>query len=98
MGVELIRGFRHKGIEIFFKTGSTRGIQASHAAKLGRVLRALNVAQVPSEMNLPGFDLHPLRGNYTNHWAASINGNWRVIFVFVGTDTDLVDYLDYHGK
>ena len=23
-------------------------------------------------------------------------GNWRVIFRFVGSDIELVDYLDYH--
>lgn len=94
----MIKGFRHKGLEVFFKTSSTRGIQANHAPKLGRILRALNVAKLPAEMNLPGFELHPLKGNLAGHWAVSVNGNWRVIFIFVGTDTDLIDYLDYHGK
>lgn len=59
----MIVRFRHKGLEVFFNTGSTKGIQASHAKKLGQILRALNVATSPTEMNLPGFGLHPLRGN-----------------------------------
>jgi len=25
-----------------------------------------------------------------------VSGNWRVIFRFVGSDIELVDYLDYH--
>ncbi len=92
----MIKSFRHKGLEIFFRTASTRGIQAAHASKPGRILRSLNVAQAPSDMNLPGYDLHPLKGDLKGSWSVSVNGNWRVIFVFVGTDVELVDYLDYH--
>ncbi|WP_258333071.1 type II toxin-antitoxin system RelE/ParE family toxin [Nitrosomonas eutropha] len=94
----LIRNFKHKGLETFFKTGSTKGIQAEHAAKLGRILRALNVAQAPAELDFPGFRLHPLKGDLAGYWSITVNKNWRVIFVFVGVDTDLVDYLDYHDK
>lgn len=94
----MIKNFRHKGLETFFKTGSTRGIQADHAARLGRILRALDVAQIPAELDLPGFRLHPLKGDMAGHWSITVNKNWRIIFIFVGTDTDLVDYLDYHGK
>lgn len=94
----MIRNFKHKGLETFFKTGSTRGIQAEHAAKLGRILRALNVAQDPAELDFPGFRLHPLKGDLAGYWSITVNKNWRIIFVFVGVDTDLVDYLDYHDK
>ncbi|SCX16152.1 proteic killer suppression protein [Nitrosomonas eutropha] len=94
----LIRNFKHKGLETFFKTGSTKGIQAEHAAKLGRILRALNVAQAPAELDFPGFRPHPLKGDLAGYWSITVNKNWRVIFVFVGVDTDLVDYLDYHDK
>ena len=92
----MIKSFRHKGLEIFFRGDSMRGIQAGHASKLGRILRALNVAKIPMEMNLPGYDLHRLKGDLKGHWSVSVSGNWRVIFVFVDSDVDLVDYLDYH--
>ncbi|WP_041682492.1 type II toxin-antitoxin system RelE/ParE family toxin [Pusillimonas sp. T7-7] len=92
----MIVKFRHKGLEVFFRTGSTRGIQASHAKKLGQILRSLDVATSPTELNLPGFGLHPLKGNLQGHWSITVNGNWRVTFVFVGQDADIVDYQDYH--
>lgn len=92
----MIKSFRHKGLELFFHTASTRGIQAAHAAKLGRILRSLNIAKIPADMNLPGYKLHPLKGDFQKYWSVSVNGNWRVIFVFTGTDVELVDYLDYH--
>lgn len=94
----MIRNFRHKGLETFFKTGSTLGIQADHAAKLGRILRALDVAQVPVELDFPGFRLHRLKGDLAGYWSITVNKNWRIIFVFVGVDVDLVDYLDYPRK
>ncbi len=92
----MIVSFRHKGLELFYMSGSTKGIQASHAAKLGRILGLLDVASAPADVNLPGFRLHPLKGTMKGHWSVWMNGNWRVTFRFVGADVELVDYQDYH--
>ena len=92
----MIIGFRHKGIEIFYRTGSQRGIQPAHAAKLARILTALDAASTSDELNLPSFQLHSLKGKLKGHWAVSVNGNWRVTFRFAGADVELVDYQDYH--
>ena len=92
----MIIGFRHKGLELYYRTGSTRGVQAAHADKLGRILGALDVATGPGDLGLPGFRLHPLKGSLKGHWAIWVNGNWRVTFRFVGVDVELVDLLDYH--
>lgn len=92
----MIVRFRHKGLEIFYRTGSTRGIQPAHAPKLLRVLYALENAVRPEELNLPAYRLHPLKGALKGHWSIWINGNWRVTFRFDGNDVELVDYLDYH--
>ena len=58
----MITGFRHKGLEAFYKTGTTRGIQAAHAAKLRRILALLDVATGPDDLNIPSFKLHQLKG------------------------------------
>ena len=92
----MIISFRHKGLEGFYRTGKTRGIQPAHAAKLLRILAALDVATGPAELNFPGYKLHPLKGALDGHWSIWINGNWRVTFRFVGIDVELVDYQDYH--
>ncbi|WP_082829922.1 type II toxin-antitoxin system RelE/ParE family toxin [Ectothiorhodospira sp. BSL-9] len=47
-------------------------------------------------MNLPGWSLHPLRGNLSEHWSVSVSGNWRLTFRFDNGDAILVDYQDYH--
>jgi len=92
----MIKGFRHKGLEAFYKTGSTKGIQAAHAAKLSRILDVLNSASTAQAVNLPSFKLHALKGELTGHWSVWVNGNWRVTFRFIDTDVELVNYLDYH--
>ena len=91
----MIRGFKHKGLEKFFSTGSKAGIQAQHLNGCG-CFRRLNVSVAPEDMNLPGLSLHQLKGNRKGTWAVKVSGNWRVTFVFVGKDADAVDYEDYH--
>lgn len=92
----MIISFQHKGLEVFYHTGTTKGIQANHAAKLARILTALDVASTPEDLNFPSFRLHPLKGELQLFWAISVNANWRITFRFVGTDVELVNYLDYH--
>ncbi|MEL6711413.1 MAG: type II toxin-antitoxin system RelE/ParE family toxin [Pseudomonadota bacterium] len=92
----MIIGFRHKGLEAFYKTGTTRGIQTAHAAKLRRILALLDVTAGPEDLNLPSFRLHQLKGELNKHWSIWVNANWRVTFRFTGTDVELVNYVDYH--
>ena len=92
----MITGFRHKGLEAFYKTGTTRGIQAAHAAKLRRILALLDVATGPDALNIPSFKLHQLKGELKGFWSIWVNGNWRITFRFTGLDVELVSYIDYH--
>lgn len=78
-------------MERFYQTGSIRGIQAVHAAKLGRVLGLLDIAAGPEDLNVPSFKLHPFKDKRKGHWSIGVNGNWRVTFQFAGTDVKLVD-------
>jgi len=92
----MIKTFQHKGLKAYFETGTTKGIRADHAKRLTLILSSLDVATAPGELNLPGFRLHPLKGQLAGYWSMTVSGNWRVIFRFVGADVELVDYLDYH--
>lgn len=58
----MIRSFRHKGIEAFYRTGGTHGIQAKHAKRLRLQLARLSVARAATDMAAPGWKLHPLKG------------------------------------
>lgn len=92
----MIKSFKHKGLELFFKKGSTAGIQAAHAEKLKTQLAALDNAVKPQDMAAPSWRLHPLKGDMKGYWSITVNGNWRVTFKFEGTDAQIVDYQDYH--
>lgn len=92
----MIKSFRHKGLKVFFETGSSRGINASHAKRLARMLSYLDRAATPDALDIPGWRLHPLQGKLFGFWSLTVDGNWRIIFRFVGHDVELIDYLDYH--
>ena len=92
----MLKSFKHRGLEKFFTEDSKAGIQPDHAKKLRLQLTALNSAKKPTDMDAPGWKLHPLKGAFAGQWAISVNGNWRLIFAFDGEDAVLVDYMDYH--
>ena len=93
---QVIKSFRHAGLQKFFETGSKAGIQPAHANKLQLQLETLNRAKNPLDMGASNWRLHALKGKSAGHWAVKVNGNWRMIFAFEGEDAILVDYDDYH--
>jgi proteic killer suppression protein len=92
----MIKSFSHKGLEVFFRTGSTKGIQPKHADRLGRIMDRLDAAAEVRDMNAPGYDLHPLKGNLAGHWSVKVSGNWRVTFRMENGNAYIVNYQDYH--
>ncbi len=92
----MIRDFRHKGLRAFYRDGTTAGIQARHAPRLRMILAALDTACTIDDMRLPGFRLHPLRGDRRGLWSVTVSGNWRITFRFEDGNAYRVDYEDYH--
>ncbi|MGV7235452.1 MAG: type II toxin-antitoxin system RelE/ParE family toxin [Nitrosomonadaceae bacterium] len=92
----MVISFVHKGLERFYKTGKSSGIQANHAKRLRLILTNLDQAESPNDMDLPGMRLHELKGGRKNIWFVSVSGNWRVTFRFKGRDAEIVNYEDYH--
>ena len=92
----MIKSFKHKGLRRYYETGSTRGIQAQHAKRLRMQLAALDTAMEISDLDIPGYGLHPLKGNRKGIWAITVSGNWRLTFEFSDGNAYLLDYEDYH--
>lgn len=92
----MIKSFAHKGLENFFLTGNTKGIQPKHAAKLKFILDLLDAVDKVQDMNFPGSFLHPLKGELKDLWSVRVSGNWRITFGFEAGDAYVVDYQDYH--
>jgi proteic killer suppression protein len=92
----VIQSFRHKGLRRFFESGSAAGIQPKHAKRLRMLLAALDTAQIIGDMDAPGFNLHPLKGQGKGRWSVWVNGSWRVTFEFRDGHAYVLDYEDYH--
>ncbi|MBO9496748.1 type II toxin-antitoxin system RelE/ParE family toxin [Thalassotalea sp. G20_0] len=92
----MIISFLHKGLERFYRTGKTSGIQAQHARKLQRILTNLDELAHISEMDFPGYRLHQLKGERQGIWSVTVSGNWRVTFRLTQAGVEIVNYEDYH--
>ena len=88
--------FRHRGLKRLFEKDDTRRISPELLSKVERVLARLDEATEPDDMNLPGFRLHPLKGDLTDNWAVTVSANWRIVFRFEGRNVTDVNLLDYH--
>ena len=92
----MIRSIRHKGLKRLHEADDLRGVDAEHADKLRDILARLDAARLVSDMDVPGFRLHPLKGGLKGFWAVTVRANWRVIFRFSDHDATDVDFVDYH--
>ena len=96
--MNMIKSFKHKGLEKFYITGSTKGIQAIHADKISRILGRLNVLTGLNDLRSPAYRLHQLKGDKQNLWLVTVQANWRITFEYDEQTSDvyIVDYQDYH--
>ena len=92
----MIRRFRHRGLKRLYERDDRSGVNAAHATRLERILTLLDVAQRPADIDLPGYRLHPLKGERKGEWSVSVSGNWRVTFRFDEGDVTDLNYEDYH--
>ena len=92
----MIRSFRHRGLKRLYERGDRSRVGAGHADKVERILARLDEAASVQGMALPGFRLHPLKGDLRGFWAVSVSGNWRIVFRFDSGQAYDVDMIDYH--
>ena len=92
----MIQSFRHKGLKRLFEKGEAKGIRADQLEKIENILFVLSRARKPEDVDLPGFHLHPLKGDMKGLWAVTVRANWRVTFRFEEGEARDVDLVDYH--
>jgi toxin HigB-1 len=92
----MIKSFRHKGLRRLFESGSSSGVQPTHAKRLRMQWAALDTARTSDDMDIPGFRLHQLKGEMRGRWSITVSGNWRMTFEFQNGNAYVVDYEDYH--
>jgi toxin HigB-1 len=93
---DMIRSFRDKALERLFATGDGRRLSVQNTKRIANILRSLDDASRPEDMNLPGFRFHALVGRDKGRYAVSASGNWRMTFGWIEGDAVDVDLEDYH--
>ena len=92
----MIQNFKHKGLKKLFESGNVAGINPQHESCLRQILALLETAENPNDMDLPGLNLHELKGRRKKTWAVKVSGNWRVTFKLQNGDACDLNYEDYH--
>jgi len=92
----MIKSFKSKALTELWSTSKTTKIDGRLHARILRRLDALNDAVFPDNLNIPGFNFHPLKGFDPTRFTVHINGPWCITFAFHDGDAFDVDLEQYH--
>ncbi len=92
----MIRRIKHRGLTRLYERGDRSGIRPDLADTVEDILARLDESETPQAMNLPGYRLHPLKGDRKGFWSVTVRANWRIVFRFEGADVLDVELTDYH--
>ncbi|HWE06398.1 MAG TPA: type II toxin-antitoxin system RelE/ParE family toxin [Rhizomicrobium sp.] len=91
----VIESFIHKGLKELFETGKSAKVPAHLKQRSDDVLQALDAAASLKDLNLPGFQLHPLHGSPVRH-SIHVSGQWCITFEWQAPRAYRVDLEQYH--
>ena len=92
----MVRSFKHRGLKRLYERGDQSGIRPDLVDTVQEIVTVLEGAATPQALNLPGYRLHPLKGDLQGFWSVTVRANWRIVFRFEGTDAFDVELIDYH--
>ena len=92
----MIKAFKHRGLKRLYERGDRGGIRPDLLDIVEDILARLDQADTPHCMNLPGYRLHPLKGEMKGMWSVTVRSNWRIVFRFEENDVFDVELIDYH--
>lgn len=92
----MIGTIKHRGLKRLYERGDRSKVPAEYADKLENILFVLDTALTIEAMDVPGFRLHPLKGDLKGFWSITVRANWRVTFRFENGQALDVDLVDYH--
>ena len=92
----MIRSFKHRGLKRLYERGDRSLIRPDLRDRVQEILTVLDVALEPRALDIPGYRLHPLKGDLKGFWSVTVRANWRIIFRFEEGDSFDVEMIDYH--
>ncbi len=92
----VIGSIKHRGLGRAHGRGDFRGVHATHANRIAAILSDLDAASAVSDLDLPTYRLHRLKGSLEGLWSIRVSRKWRIVFRFEDGDAHNVDLVDYH--
>jgi proteic killer suppression protein len=92
----MIKTFRSKALRELFETGESRKISPKLRARALRILDVIDQAETKRDLNVPGYDFHPLKRYKPTRYSMHVNGPWCVTFEFENAEARKVDLVQYH--
>ena len=91
----MIASFRHKGLKELSETGKSAKVDPRLQQRCSDVLDAMEAAVKLQDLNLPGFNFHPLKGKPVRY-SIHVNGPWSITFEWDAPNASRVDLEQYH--
>ena len=93
----MIKSFKNKESEEFFRTGKSKKLPSSIYKAALRKLDYLNSAYTLEDLKIPPANrLEKLKGDLQEYYSIRINKQYRIIFKFKNGDAYDVNIVDYH--
>ena len=93
----MIKSWATRSSQRFFEHGKTSGFRGLDAEAAQDLLAVLDSATSLKDLSpLKSVGLHKLKGDRKGQWAMTVNGPWRVCFVFRSGQAYDVEIIDYH--
>jgi proteic killer suppression protein len=92
----MIGSFKYTGLKPLYERDDRSGIRPDLLEKVERILGRLDQAATPQALNIPGYWLHPFKGELLGFWSVTVLANWRIVFRSEGKDVLDVELIDYH--
>jgi proteic killer suppression protein len=91
----MIRSFKHRGLAELFEGGRSRRVRQDLQGRCLRRLEALDQAELLTDLRVPGFNFHGLRG-VPIRYSIHVNGPWCITFEWEEGEALRVDLEQYH--
>ena len=93
-----ITGFKHGGLKRFHRKHDASKLPKQYLNRIENILLVLDSGNPLGNLAIPGYRLHPMKGDRKGVWSVTVTGNWRITFRVDRGDAYDVDLVDYHRK
>ena len=93
----MIRSWADRSSQRFYEQGKSSRFRGLDIDAANELLAVLDAATSLNDLSpLKSVRVHKLTGNHKGQWAMTVNGPWRICFVFRKGDAYNVEIVDYH--